>query len=127
MVNNCPFCAQKFSRKYNMEVHIKRRHSGTRLPLNGAPNAMSFGYPNYNQNQNQNYNPSNVVDNGEGIWGQTSRGNRQEDFMDNMIGFLRKQVEVLRYQVEIKELSSRLMPRHIIHQFIHSSFTILVL
>jgi hypothetical protein len=82
-----------------MEVHIKRRHNGTRLPLNGVTNAMSFGYPSYNQNQNQNqnqnYNPSNVVDNGEGIWGQTSRGNRQEDFMDNMIGFLRKQVEVL--------------------------------
>lgn len=113
-VNNCPFCAQEFSRKYNKEVHIKRKHNGTRLPLNGAPNVMSFGYPGYNPNQNQNqnpnYNPSNVLDNGEGIWGQTSVGNRQGDFMDSMIGFLRKQVEVLRYQVEIKELSSRFMP-----------------
>jgi hypothetical protein len=75
---------------------------------------MSFGFPSYNpnpnQNQNPNYNPSNVVDNEKDIWGQTSGGNRQGDFMDGMIGFFRKQVEVLRYQVEIKELSSRFMP-----------------
>ncbi len=117
-VHNCPFCAQEFSRKYNKEVHIKRRHNGTRLPLNGASNATSFGYFSYNPNQNQNqnpnynpnYNPSNVADKGEGIWGQTSGGNWQGDFMDRMIGFYRKQVEVLRYQVEIRELSSRFMP-----------------
>jgi hypothetical protein len=113
-VHNCPFCAQEFSRKYNKEVHIKRRHNGTRLPLNGASNATSFGYssynPNQNQNQNPNYNPSNVAGKGEGIWGQTSGGNWQGDFMDSMIGFFRKQVEVLRYQVEIKELSSRFVP-----------------
>lgn len=114
-VHKCPFCPQEFSRKYNKEVHIKRRHNGTRLLLNGASNAMSFRYPSYNPNQNQNqnqnpnYNPSNVLDNGEGIWGQTSGGNRQGNFMDSMIGFLRKQVEVLRYQVEIKELNNRFM------------------
>jgi hypothetical protein len=75
---------------------------------------MNFGYSSYNpiqnQNQNSNYNPSNVVDKGKGIGGQTSGGNRQGDFMDSMIDFFRKQVEILRYQVEIKELSSRFMP-----------------
>jgi hypothetical protein len=42
--------------------------------------------------------------------GTNERGNRQGDFMDSIIDFLSKQVEVLRYQVEIKELSSRFMP-----------------
>lgn len=64
MVKNysCPFCTQKSSRRFNMEVHIKRRHRGMNLALNnpyGAINARSFGYPNYNLKPS--YSLSNVA------------------------------------------------------------------
>ena len=107
--HSCPFCAQKFSRRFNKEVHIKRRHSGMNLSLNnryGAPITMSFGYPSYNPKSN--YNSSNMVHNREGVWGQMN-SNQQEDFMDGSINALRNHAELLRIQMEIKDLSSRLM------------------
>jgi hypothetical protein len=107
--HSCPFCAQKFSRRFNKEVHIKRRHSGMNLSLNnryGVPIIMSSGYPSYNPKPN--YNSSNMIHNGESVWGQMN-SNQQEDFMDGSINALRNHAEFLRIQVEIKDLSSRLM------------------
>ena len=72
----------------------------------GAPITMSFGYPSYNPKSN--YNSSNMVHNREGVWGQMN-SNQQEDFMDGSINALRNHAELLRIQMEIKDLSSRLM------------------
>ena len=104
---SCPFCIQKSSRRFNLEVHIKRRHSGVDLALNNpheATNVRRFGYRNYNLKPS--YSPSNVVFyDDESVWGQTNRDNRQEDFMDRMINLLSK-------QVQLKDLVSQLMPPH---------------
>ncbi len=88
-----------------MKAHIKKIHHDKGLAFNnpyGAVNVTSFGYPNYNLKSN--YSQSNAVFNdGAGVWGPANRSNRQRDFMDSIIDFLRK-------QVEIKELQDRLMP-----------------
>ncbi len=93
---SCPFCAQKTSRRFNMEVHIKRRHRGMDLPLNnayGAINATSVGYRSYNLKSN--YSQNNAVFNDEvSVWRPTNRGNRQESFMDNIIDILSKAVQI---------------------------------
>jgi hypothetical protein len=105
---SCPFCIQKSSRRFNMEIHIKRRHGGMNLPLNNryrVPITMSSGYPSYNPKLNYS---SNMVHNGEDVWGKMNN-NQQEDFMDGCINTLRNHEEFLRIQVEIKDLSSRLM------------------
>ena len=88
-----------------MEVHIKRRHHGMDLALNNpyrVINARSFGYPNYNLKPG--YSRSNVVfHDEESVRRQTNRVDRQEDFMDRFIDLLSK-------QVQIKNLTSQLMP-----------------
>jgi hypothetical protein len=105
MVKNysCPFCTQKSSRRSNIEVHIKRRHPGMGLAVNnpyGAINARNFGYPNHNSKSS--YSPSNMIfNNGESIWGQTNRDDREGDY--DFINFLSK-------QVKIKDFISQLMP-----------------
>ena len=105
MVKNysCPFCTQKSSRRSNIEVHIKRRHRGMGLAVNnpyGAINARNFGYPNHNSKSS--YNPNNMIfNNGESIWGQTNRDDREGDY--DFINFLSK-------QVKIKDFISQLMP-----------------
>jgi len=107
MVKSCPFCTQKSSRKFNMEVHIKRRHRGMDFAVNnpyGAINARNFGYPNYNYNLKSSYSPNNrIFNNGESIWGQTNRDDREGDYMDHIINLLSK-------QVKIKDLINQLMP-----------------
>lgn len=88
-----------------MEVHIRRKHPGMDLALNNpyrAINARSFGYPNYNLKSN--YSPNSVVfNNGESAWGQTNRGDLEDDYMDHIINFLSK-------QVQIKGLIGQLIP-----------------
>ena len=67
-----------------------------------AINARNFGYPNYNLKSS--YSPSNMIfNNGESIWGQTNRDDREGDYMDHIINLLSK-------QVKIKDLISQLMP-----------------
>jgi hypothetical protein len=66
----------------------------------GAINARNFGYPNHNSKSS--YSPSNMIfNNGESIWGQTNRDDREGDY--DFINFLSK-------QVKIKDFISQLMP-----------------
>ncbi len=112
---SCPFCTQKSSRRSNIKVHIERTHHDMGLAFNnsyGAISTTNFRYPTYNLKSN--YSQSNVVSNDEAsVWGPANRSNRQGDFMDNIIGILRK-------QVEIKELRDRLMPPY--HSFYSQQF-----
>ena len=104
-IHSCSFCTQKSSRRFNIEVHIKRRHRGMGLAVNNpyeAINARNFGYPNYNLKSS--YSPSNMIfNNGESIRGQTNRDDREGDYTDHIINFLSK-------QVKIKDFISQLMP-----------------
>lgn len=92
MVKNykCPFCTQESSRRFNMEVHIKRRHHGVGLASNNpyrASNARSFGYPNYNLKSN--FSPSDTIFNDEeSVWGQMNRDDWEDDHTDRIITFL---------------------------------------
>lgn len=89
MVKNykCPFCTQESSRRFNMEVHIKRRHHGVGLASNNpyrASNARSFGYPNYNLKSN--LSPSDTIFNDEeSVWGQMNRDDWEDDHTDRII------------------------------------------
>jgi hypothetical protein len=88
-IHSCSFCTQKSSRRFNIEVHIKRRHRGMGLAVNNpyeAINARNFGYPNYNLKSS--YSPSNMIfNNGESIGRQTNRDDREGDYTDHIINF----------------------------------------
>ena len=43
----CPYCDQKSTRRWNLETHIRRRHSGTGLPIPKLPN-VPFQSPSNN-------------------------------------------------------------------------------
>jgi len=103
MVNkySCPSCKQESSRRFNMEVHIKRKHRGIGLPLHnlyGTFHSAAFNNPHHNLG------PTHIA-------GSNMMANNQANFDDSSgeYGFSDRLLNHLREAVEFKNLMGQLM------------------
>jgi hypothetical protein len=95
----CPSCAQECSRRFNMEMHIKRKHRGIGLPLNnlyGTFHPAVFNNPHLPRTNS--YRSNIMVDNQANF--DDSRG--EYGFSDSFLNHLGE-------AVEIKNLMGQLM------------------